>query len=235
MSKTKRASTGPKKAEPKKADELASVRKMLRAMDTKLNVCVNRTEDIMKSLDCHWSRREDHNTWLQPKVAETWHAVKRLESRLPAPAEPKEEWVPKAGDRVTFPGTKYPPLVAGEVTNVEVRYSGQTLLTVDWAPVPSKNTHWASEVRPATPAEIADHQRKMQEASKKAAEEAEAAKPIGFGTRVEYQDDKGWRVAIPFPDDGGDYMLVREVKPVSVHACGFICDYAKRHDFKVID
>lgn len=77
-----------------------------------------------------------------------------LLQELDAKKEEQGKWVPKKGDRVTFPETQYPALVAGVVTDVQTRYSGEALVTVDWAPVPSINTHWASEIRLATPEEI---------------------------------------------------------------------------------
>jgi surface antigen len=80
--------------------------------------------------------------------------------------------------------------------------------------------------RRATPAEIADHKRKMQEAEKKAAEEAEAAKPIAFGTRVEYQHDKGWMIAIDQPCGSAGWLANKSGTNK--------LQWMKRHEFTVL-
>lgn len=66
---------------------------------------------------------------------------------------------------------------------------------------------------------------------KKAAEEAEAAKPIGFGTRVKVagREEEVWKVACDEPSDEGYWRL-------APRKCGNLNTMtAKRHEFTVID
>jgi len=69
-------------------------------------------------------------------------------------------------------------------SSVNVNESGAFTFT-------DKSTGSKPWVRPATEAEISAHQLKIQEAAKKAAEEAERAKPIAFSAPIMYHDRKG--------------------------------------------
>jgi len=62
-------------------------------------------------------------------------------------------------------------------------------------------------------------------ARKKAAEEAELAKAIAFGTPVEYQDDKGWRIAADAPHTGQWLITKKGTARLT---------WAFRKDFKVL-
>ena len=58
--------------------------------------------------------------------------------------------------------------------------------------------------RRATPAEI-----KAEEERKQAKEKAkELAMPIAFGTKIEYQGDKGWKIAADLPC-GGQWLATK--------------------------
>lgn len=61
------------------------------------------------------------------------------------------------------------------------------------------------ELRPATEAEIAEHEAKL-----KAKEEEQKLALLTFGTRVEYEGDKGWKVAMDMPSPDGTYAIVKE-------------------------
>lgn len=154
-----------------------------------------------------------------------------------APAEPKEEevkWVPKVGEYYT--ATEDLGWYKKGCVYQWAHHAGRTHEPLGMCDRPNSSITFSPEhhcriLRPATPAEIADHKRKMQEAEKKAAEEAEAAKAIGFGTRVKVacREEEVWKVACDEPSDEGYWRL-------APRKCGNLNTMtAKRHEFTVID
>lgn len=64
---------------------------------------------------------------------------------------------------------------------------------------------------------------------KREAEEAEAKKPIAFGTRVKHiREDREYKIACDMPDKMGSYYLVRPGDALQ------LCTYAKRHEFTIL-
>ena len=60
------------------AGQIKDLKATVRRMDPKLNMCVNKTEAIQQSLAAHWSKREEHNDWLMPKVMNLHRGIERL-------------------------------------------------------------------------------------------------------------------------------------------------------------
>lgn len=60
------------------ADQINDLKATIRRMDPKLNMCVNKTEAIQQSLAAHWSKREEHNDWMMPKVMDIHRGIERL-------------------------------------------------------------------------------------------------------------------------------------------------------------
>ena len=118
-----------------------------------------------------------------------------------------EKWVPKAGDWITAgTGTLYKMLGVNGPDNWSLEYNGTAY---------GYNTN-VKQYRPATDAEVQQH-----------LAEQEARKPVEFGTRVEYEDDRGWHVACNEADKHGWWMIV---KPSTRSVCS-----AKRHELTVIE
>ena len=114
-----------------------------------------------------------------------------------------EKWVPAPGEWVRDESC------IGKAVEVD-----RGLVSIDIGP---KNV-WRLLKRVAKPtdAEVQQH-----------LADQEAKNPVEFGTRVEYQDDKGWRVACNEADKHGWWVIV---KPSTRSVCS-----AKRHEFTVID
>jgi hypothetical protein len=175
MSKTKRASS-PKKAEPKKATNIRDIHpKTLKA----LNLMFQARHDVLyqymtivrKDILSRLSDMED-----------------RSESRLPAPAEAKEEPL-KVGDYIYITDQHTHPPFRNTVVKVRDVFTDGPLF--DHPTTRTGGRAIAGMWRRATEAEISAHQLKIQEAAKKAAEEAERAKPIAFSAPIMYHDRKG--------------------------------------------
>lgn len=139
----------------------------------------------------------------------------RIESRLPAP-EPKEPEPRKfkKGDWVCL------------IKNAEflgiVPKDGSGYHQVQWKRRGDSvrlmtSCEHSRDLRPASKAEIDAHL----EAERKA---EEASLPIVFGTRVEYQQDRGWRIAIEEVFHKNEWLICK----------GNRTQWVKRHEFTVI-
>lgn len=186
-----------RKTAPKNADtssDIKQVRSMLRKMDEKLNVCMSRTEDLRKCLDTAWSKREEHNNWLMPRMVQIQRDIDLLKSATvnegrdtnvvtpPAPPEePKAEpWKPKVGMHVVFLDNTWQAELHKGAIEVESGPDSdghyKTIATGDYMGGIFFNT---SDARPATAEEIAE------------AEKSEKLKKLVRGCRVETPYGKG--------------------------------------------
>ncbi|HQW07198.1 MAG TPA: hypothetical protein PLN12_15040 [Flavobacteriales bacterium] len=138
--------------------------------------------------------------------------------------EVKEEskWTPKVGDRVRYiDDTGVTTLGHGVVTNLHKgALTGRVSASVQFET--TNDDFWAEDLRPATPKEIAEHEAKI-----------EAAKPIRFGTRVEFEYSNRThqgRVAYDTADVDG-YYLIAFINEDMLNDCA----HRSRDEFKVID
>ena len=209
-SRRAKSKTKAPKKKPTQLDRIEGISKndriTLRRMDEKVNVCMNKAEAIERTLDGHWSKREEHFDWLQEELV-------RLRQRLDKLASPtvavEEKWVPKVGDYFVpvrknegWPGwTDKMESLIGTVRKVE-GFQPESRSCI--AAVGCVLWDWAvSCIRPATPEEIAAHEAKV----KAEAQSAEDAKLV-FGARVKQNSDGlVARIAMDKPTPSGKWML----------------------------
>jgi hypothetical protein len=112
--------------------------------------------------------------------------------------EKEEPWVPGLGESVTTTM----PHVFGVVTGLHSA-GGIDIITVKHS---GGTGNWNERnVFKATPLEV----QKYEEQVKAQEQEAKIAK-LKFGTRVEYEDDRGWKVAMDKPTPDGLYVIVKD-------------------------
>jgi hypothetical protein len=114
----------------------------------------------------------------------------------------------KDGDLVTFvssPTVTHPPEGVGMVKRVMTKdnWSGQTAADVEFSN--GLGPYLVTDLKKLSPAEVQIYQEQV----KAQEQEAKIAK-LKFGVRVEYEDDRGWKVSMDKPTPDGLYVIVKE-------------------------
>ena len=119
--------------------------------------------------------------------------------------EKEEPWVPKVGSLAVVNCDDYPTLCPRGTIGILRKPEGYAR---DLFAMYFNGDKWnfrIREVREPLPAEV----QKYEEQVKAQEQEAKKAK-LKFGTRVEYEDDRGWKVAMDKPTPDGLYVIVKE-------------------------
>ncbi len=239
MSKTKRASTGPKKAEPKKKAE-ADPLTPLRGYAAEARSVRHRLNQIDLHIVNAGIRNTESSKVLERAIIAFSQRLTALESRLPAPAEPKEEKrEPQVGELQEGDACAVADaeLIGILKKSRDVCYGNDTVgfaergLRIEWS---SRGYVQAGGCNKDRELSVAEFKRRLQgtiAARKKAAEEAELAKPLSRGTNVRYKDGReGCYVAKDSNTEGHWLALQRNGKIVD----SWSTEFAVRSEFKVL-
>jgi len=107
--------------------------------------------------------------------------------------EPKEEWVPKVGELITFKDGSVTSVVK-EVKYINDRSSAPCAYGDGWG-------NYVINIRPATPAEIADHEAKI-----KAKEEEQKLARLKPGVPIKYEGER-WIIGSEGPSADGRWLV----------------------------
>lgn len=152
------------------------------------------------------------DAFVSTTLAAMFNEFRTMESKLDAIeaklkgseiGEKEEPWM--VGDLVTVsPYVSYGPIQGKTmpIRDIDAVQSGFIGMTM---PDGSRCSTRAENITRATPAEV----QKYEEQVKAQEQEAKIAK-LKFGTRVEYEDDRGWKVAMDKPTPDGLYVIVKE-------------------------